>query len=105
VTLLVNNNLPVATVKWYDDNGTFINEGSNLENVYPGTYKVQVVTTLGCENEKTIKVPVEIQVYNGVSRRDGSHNNYFAITCLDRFENNHVEIFNRAGTKVYEDDH
>ena len=113
ITLLVSNDLSVEQVFWYQGGsvsngkvvgGTLVEDGPNLQDAFAGVYQVNVRTTLGCENAKEVKLPVEILPYNGISRRDGSENSYFLINCIDNFENNHVEIFNRAGTKVYEAD-
>ncbi|MBI1769517.1 MAG: gliding motility-associated C-terminal domain-containing protein [Bacteroidetes bacterium] len=113
ITLLVSNDLSVEQVLWYQGGsvsngkvvgGTLVEDGPNLQDAFAGVYQVNVRTTLGCENAKEVKLPVEILPYNGISRRDGSDNSYFLINCIDNFENNHVEIFNRAGTKVYEAD-
>ena len=104
ITLIVNNGLDIEKVEWFQ-NGSFLYEGPNLENASVGFYKAKVRTLQGCETEKDVELPAEITPFNGISRREGSLNSYFLIACLDRFESNHVEIFNRAGTKVYEADH
>jgi gliding motility-associated-like protein len=49
-------------------------------------------------------LPADILAYNGISRNGDGNNDFFLIECIDNFPNNHVEIFNRAGTKVYEAD-
>jgi hypothetical protein len=103
ITLLVNNNLSIATVTWYKE-GAKVDEGPNLHDAMSGTYSVKVVTNLGCETEKNVFLPADILAYNGVSRNGDGNNDFFLIDCIQNFPNNHVEIFNRAGTKVYEAD-
>ncbi|HTH57763.1 MAG TPA: gliding motility-associated C-terminal domain-containing protein [Cyclobacteriaceae bacterium] len=105
ITLLVNNNLPIETITWYADPSLVVmGEGPNLQEVGAGSYRVKVVTTKGCEKDFPVVLPVEITVYNGISFRADGMNDYFHIGCIDNFDRNHVEIFNRAGTKVYEAD-
>jgi gliding motility-associated-like protein len=105
ITLLVNNNLPIETITWYEDPSmTLMGEGPNLQEVGAGSYLVRVVTTKGCKKDFPVVLPVEVTVYNGISFKADGMNDYFHIGCIDNFERNHVEIFNRAGTKVYEAD-
>jgi gliding motility-associated-like protein len=39
-----------------------------------------------------------------LSANGDGQNDFFLIDCLDQFENNRVEIFNRDGTRVFEMD-
>lgn len=103
ITLLFDNDVSIDKVTW-SQNGSLVAEGPNLENAFAGFYDVTVQTTLGCENTKEVELPVDILVYNGVSRTEDGKNDIFLIECIENFPNNHVEIFNRAGTKVYEAD-
>jgi len=113
ITMLVADTVSVERVEWYQGGlvsngkilgGSLIQDGPNLTDAFAGFYQVNVTTTLGCEFAKEVELPVDIKPYNGISRRPESMNNFFLINCIDNFENNHVEIFNRAGTKVYEAD-
>jgi len=63
-----------------------------------------VTTQLGCSESKTITIITDIRPFNGVSRNSDGQNDIFYINCIDNFPGNNVKIFNRAGTKVYEDD-
>ncbi|MBS1681223.1 MAG: gliding motility-associated C-terminal domain-containing protein [Bacteroidetes bacterium] len=105
ITILVNNKLPIDTIMWYNAaTNQEVNSGPNLQNAMAGDYIVKVTTTLGCEKDFPVKLPADINVFNGISRRPDAMNDFFLIECIENFDRNHVEIFNRAGTKVYEAD-
>ncbi|MGC4023348.1 MAG: gliding motility-associated C-terminal domain-containing protein [Cyclobacteriaceae bacterium] len=105
ITLLVSNGLALDTVIWKDKStGQVLGTGPNLADAYAGTYTVTVVTTQGCETDQDVTVPANINPFNGISRNGDAKNERFWIDCIDNFKKNHVEIFNRVGTKVYEAD-
>ncbi len=103
ITLLVSNDISLERVAWYHD-GAQVDDGPNLQDAMAGQYTVKVVTTLGCETDKDVVLPADILAYNGISRNGDGNNDFFLIECIENFPSNHVEIFNRAGTKVYEAD-
>jgi len=101
ITLLVADDVSVAQVRWYQ-NGTLVFDGPNLQDAKAGIYQVTVRTTFGCETTQDVNLPANILPFNGVSRTADGKNDFFLIECIENFPQNHVEIFNRAGTKVFE---
>jgi len=101
ISLLFDGNSTLGKIEWFKD-GAKINEGPNVSEITAGDYEVTAATLLGCETTESVNVPVEVVAYNGVSRRKDGLNDTFIIGCIEAFENNRVEIFNRQGTKVYE---
>jgi len=93
----------IDTIVWYS-NGTPIGGGPNLQDIPTGDYSVTVTTFLGCTTSKDVTVGTEIKPYNGVSRNGDGRNDTFWIDCIESFPDNHVKIFNRAGTLVFEAD-
>jgi len=93
----------IDNVSWYKD-GTPVADGPNLENAMAGTYQVTLRTELGCESTENVNLPATIAPFNGISKLADGKNDFFLIDCIEQFPQNHVEIFNRAGTKVYEAD-
>ena len=100
ITVRITNSADLAMIEWYKD-GVLMGSGPNLENALAGGYEVKVTTVLGCSATAPVILPADILPFNGVSRRVGSLNDKFYIDCIEDFPQNHVEIFNRAGTKVY----
>jgi gliding motility-associated-like protein len=49
-----------------------------------------------------VVVEGNINVYNGLSPNQDGENDYFHIDCIEKFPENFVKIFNRAGALVYE---
>lgn len=95
---ILNGN--VASIEWYTDSEV-------IRNAYDvplpaGTYSISVTNTDGCVTTQTFTVPVDIKVFNGITQNNDGHNDFFAIDCIENFPSNHVRIFNRAGTMVYE---
>jgi hypothetical protein len=101
ITIVVTDNATIEKVMWYQ-NGTFVAEGPNLQNALAGIYQVTLTTTMGCSTTENVNLPADILPFNGVSKTADGKNDYFLIQCIQNFPENHVEIFNRAGTKVYE---
>lgn len=100
VSIFMTNNVDIATIEW-DINGTPV-FGPNVYDVGAGIYTVTVTSILGCQTSKQVEVPAEIRPYQGISRNNDGRNEYFHIDCIGNFPGNHVQIFNRAGTLVYE---
>jgi len=101
-SLFMTNEVEIESIVW-NANGTEV-FGPNLSEIKAGTYDVTVTTQLGCVESKTIVITTDIRPFNGVSRNGDGRNDIFYINCIDNFPGNNVKIFNRAGTKVYEDD-
>ncbi|HMR43946.1 MAG TPA: gliding motility-associated C-terminal domain-containing protein, partial [Saprospiraceae bacterium] len=53
----------------------------------------EVVVWVSCE---------ELRIYNGFSPNNDDINDTFRIDGLDRFPNNHLQVFSRWGNKVFE---
>lgn len=107
ITVMLTNggDVDVARFEWFevDENGAFIADGPNLMDADAGLYWVKVTTALGCSAGKPVELKSEIRPFNGISRNGDGKNDFFLIKCLEQFPNNHVKIFNRAGTLVYEE--
>ena len=110
-SLSILSSVAIRTVTWFDANGTQVTVGPALEEVYAGTYTVNVVTILGCESDEVITIDTEIRPRNFISRNGDNSNSYFHIDCIENFtiengaaQDNKVKIFNRVGTLVYEMD-
>jgi hypothetical protein len=105
VSVLVTNDVVIDNISW-DQEGTPIPNGDSpsLENAMAGTYHVILTTNLGCQADGNVNLPANINPFNGISKLADGKNDFFLIDCIEQFPQNHVEIFNRAGTKVYEAD-
>ncbi|MDW3192509.1 MAG: gliding motility-associated C-terminal domain-containing protein [Cytophagales bacterium] len=100
-------NVFVDSVTYFNEAGEIIlaRRGSEtLIDASPGNYTVNFRASNGCDYSASFSIAAEIQIYNGVSANDDGFNDFFLIDCLDFFENNNVQIFNRDGVKVYEVD-
>ncbi|HMQ00852.1 MAG TPA: gliding motility-associated C-terminal domain-containing protein, partial [Cyclobacteriaceae bacterium] len=103
--LLVMNNFSIQEITWTQlTTGIQILGSTAIYDQPDGTYRVNVVSTDGCETEVEVVIPTEITSYNGISANGDGLNDFFEIDCIERFPNNNVKIFNRAGIKVYEAD-
>lgn len=100
--LSITSNTPIADVEWRDAQGSIVGVGPNLTEVLPGIYTVTVTTIEGCVSDLEIEIDAEIRPHNGISRNFDNKNELFYIDCIENFPNNLVQIFNRAGTLVYE---
>ena len=107
-SILFNLSTPdiaIDSAIWYEvGSGVIAGIGSAVYELFPGTYKVEVVSTEGCTNEGTGEVKTEINPYNGISSNNDGSNDAFIIDCISNFPNNNVKIFNRSGILVYEID-
>ncbi len=74
----------------------YIPTGANIRN---DTVRIANVIIAGSTE------PCQISVYNGVTPNGDNINDYFHISNIEQFENNHVEIFNRWGQKLAEIKH
>jgi hypothetical protein len=101
-SVTIISDVAIKSIEWTDPNGT-ITLGPGLSQIPSGTYSVLVTTILGCTAEESVEITTEIRPFNGISRYDTpGQNDYFHIDCIERFPENTVKIFNRAGTLVYE---
>jgi hypothetical protein len=100
VTLSLLSDVEIASIEWDVYGETVL--GPILSNVEAGDYSVKVTSSFGCHVTKPVTVKPEINPFNGVSRNKDGKNDIFYINCIENFPDNHVKIFNRAGTLVYE---
>ncbi|PIB35615.1 hypothetical protein BFP72_09520 [Reichenbachiella sp. 5M10] len=112
--LVFQNNVIVEETYWTfntgaeidtTDIGSHLSRDERFSGMTPDTYRVLVVDDNQCTYERTFTISTDIKIFNGVSDNGDSFNDYFRITCADKFPNNSVKIFNRAGTLVYQADH
>jgi gliding motility-associated-like protein len=99
-TLVLKNDVQLYSVEW--NIAGDIQFGTMLSDLPKGEFTVIATTYQQCTEEKTFTILPEVLVFNGVSRNNDGHNDYFEIACIQDFPNNNVKIFNRAGTLVYE---
>lgn len=98
--LYIKNDVVVSTITW---TGTAIPvQGPILAEVPSGVYNVTVTSLLGCTAAREVIIGSDIHPFNGVSRNADGKNDKFFINCIENFPSNQVQIFNRAGTLVYE---
>ncbi len=64
--------------------------------------KLDQIDTNSSNNQDSATVsPSCLKIYNEFSPNDDGQNDFFYIDCIDRYPNNHLEIFNRWGNLVY----
>ena len=103
-TLVFDNITEIDSIAWDLGNGD-IRYDFQLSNATDGQgYSVFVRDKNQCTFETTFDITTDIIVYNGVSDNSDGMNDWFIIDCIDRFEFNRVQIFNRAGQLVWETD-
>jgi large repetitive protein len=100
-SLVLIGDVPIERIEWSNDEGLLVT-GPNLTDAFAGTYDVIATTFLGCVTSKTIEIKPDVRPRNGISRNNDGRNEFFQIDCIQNFPENVVQIFNRAGTMVYE---
>jgi large repetitive protein len=100
--LVLLNEVQVRDIIWSTQQGPIT--GPLLSNVPSGNYTVTVTSLLGCTTTKDLEIKTDIRVHNGISRNGDDANDKFFVKCIENFPTNHVKIYNRAGTLVYEAD-
>ena len=107
-SILLNLTTPEVSLDsavWYEiSTGVVAGTGPAVYELFPGLYRVEVVSTEGCTNEGTGEIKTEIAPYNGVSSNSDGSNDVFIVDCISNFPNNNVKIFNRSGILIYEMD-
>ncbi len=97
------NNLTVDQVIWYSPLGRdIISRLPEVSDLPVGAYPVDIIGSNGCTVNGMAQIGNDINVYNGVSPNGDGDNDIFEIGCIEDYPTNHVKIFNRAGTLVYE---
>lgn len=101
--LILTNSVEIDSITWtLSGSDKIIAYGPNLSPAYAGVYTVTATTAKGCSVSEDVEILTEINPYNGISRNGDASNDYFRIDCIDKYPDNLVKIFNRAGTQVYE---
>jgi gliding motility-associated-like protein len=90
----------VVDVEWITPNGYA--SGFFLSNQPPGYYEVNVTDDKGCVHTQSGVILSNIHAYNGVSPNGDGRNDRFIISCIEQYDENRVQIYNRAGALVYE---
>ncbi|UXP31860.1 gliding motility-associated C-terminal domain-containing protein [Reichenbachiella agarivorans] len=111
--LIFNTNVIIEEIYWTFNSGSkidttnvsdIISQDERLSGIGPDDYRVMVVDDNQCTYEATFSIATDIKIFNAVTDNGDTKNDYFRITCADKFPNNNVKIFNRAGTLVYKAD-
>ncbi|MEP2023474.1 gliding motility-associated C-terminal domain-containing protein, partial [Reichenbachiella sp.] len=84
------------------DESSIISTNESMSGLSPGDYRVMVIDDQDCSSDATFEVDTDIEIFNGVSDNGDGKNDYFRISCADRFENNSLKIYTRSGTLVYQ---
>jgi hypothetical protein len=100
-TLILTSDVPIERIEWFNATGSFL-IGPNYTDAEAGVYRVVATSFFGCETTKDVEIRADIRPFNGISRNGDGRNEFFQIDCINQFPSNLVQIFNRAGTLVYE---
>ncbi len=90
--------------EWRDASGAVVGNDSRLIDAYPGDYTVTFTAENGCSYSASFTIETSLTIYNGVSANGDGKNDFFLVDCIDYFPNNNLQVFNRAGQKVYDID-
>jgi uncharacterized protein YcfL len=103
LTVLNNSEVTLDEMNWFDNSSnSLVGNGSQVFDLYPGYYDVDVISSEGCPATATAEVKTEILSYNLVSVNTDNRNDVWIIDCIDHFPANNVKVFNRTGILVYE---
>lgn len=102
----------VVIARWDATRGTWVNEEGAVSDPLAGkSYEkllTSVVSGYGIFTAALVKkappVPEDVVVYNAISPNDDGLNDSFLIEGIRNFPDNHLEIYNRWGVKVYDVD-
>jgi gliding motility-associated-like protein len=109
------NPTDVVTYIWSGDACPSNNCGNKVTNLKPGDYTVTVISTHttsgGPATADTIKrdakivnsdEPCRLKIFSGVTANNDGINDVWVIENITEFPNNHVSIFSRWGTEVFD---
>jgi gliding motility-associated-like protein len=101
IDLTVSGGTAPYTFQW--SNGA---TSEDLNGLSAGTYAVIVTDANGCSTQAVITLtqPVDIMMPTGFSPNGDGANDYFVVQGLENYPNNHIEIYNRWGNKVFSAD-
>lgn len=119
ISLTLSNVLPFyqVTYSWSPNAGCTANNCSNLDSLVSGIYSCSVIISyttpsgLVSDTLKTGQItitdlngPCKVKIFSGVTPNGDNVNDIWHIDNISEFPKNHVVIFNRWGTKVFETD-
>lgn len=101
----------LAIVRWDDSQGKWVNDGGELSAPISGeAYSNLLTSTVGGYGLFTMALvyddskPDDLIIYNALSPNGDGINDTFHIKGIDKYPDNRVEIYNRWGVKVYDQD-
>jgi gliding motility-associated-like protein len=114
INLTVNGGVPSYTYVWNRDTNTigdtyvrdlnFNANSEDLSNLDGGYYYVTVTDLYGCVAKDSILVKepkTKFKVPDGISPNGDTHNDVYLIGSIEKYPDNHVDIYNRWGSKVF----
>jgi gliding motility-associated-like protein len=100
---------------WTPSSACAANNCSNLDSLSPGTYLVKVIinyTVNGVAKVDSVSSnpitindangPCRVTIYNAVTPNGDGNNDTWQIDNISEFPNNHVSIYSRWGTVIFE---
>lgn len=102
----INEAENIRVIRWDTTQNLWVNEGG-IVDLAAKTVTTPVAMddfgtfTLGLVKPEVITAG-DVSVYNYLTTNGNEKNDYLIIDNIDRYPNNHIEIFNRYGVKVYE---
>jgi gliding motility-associated-like protein len=109
------NPTDIVTYIWSGDACPSGNCGNKVSNLKPGDYTVTIVSThttvsgpaLSDTIVRTARIlnsdePCRIKIFSGVTPNNDGINDKWVIENITEFPNNHVSIFSRWGTEIYD---
>ncbi len=92
-------------VRWDTASGLWVDEGGVVDDINNTITTLVEVETFGVFTLARVKseslLPDDVVAYNAVSPNGNGKNDYFLIDNIQNLPNNHVEVFNRWGVKVF----
>lgn len=114
IDLTVNGGVPNYTYTWSRDTNTvgttYVRDNSfnaiteDLANLDGGYYFVTVTDQFGCTVKDSIEVKepkLKFKVPDGISPNGDERNEVYIIGSIEKYPDNHVDIYNRWGSKVF----
>ncbi|WPO78476.1 gliding motility-associated C-terminal domain-containing protein [Flavobacterium sp. KACC 22761] len=102
----------VVIARWDPTADKWVNEGGEVSDPLAGKPYEKLLTSVvsgyGIFTAALVKkappIPEEVVVYNAISPNDDGLNDSFLIEGISNFPDNHIEIYNRWGVRVYDAD-
>ena len=104
-TIVSEVGLKTASVTWtIPDAGVVVSESYVTDNLPAGSVSVEVLWENGCTSYGSAVIEEDICVYNTVTPNGDGNHDFLEIGTIERYANNSVKIYNRAGSLVYQAD-